>query len=135
MIICKPVAVIIKDRKYLIGRDSGEDFFKNIGGRTKDDELEFDCLKRNLESEIGVKLTKEPELIFDFPPTPAAGDPGDTVVLKGYLIKDVLVSNFVFNGDVAEVAWIDSMNVEEFSVTPQIKELIIPKLKELGLIE
>lgn len=134
MTMTKPVAVILKDEKYLVARDKGENFFKNVGGRIHDDETEIECLKRNLQSEIGISLITDPELIFEFPPTPAVGDPGDVVILKGYLIEEA-PSEFVPQGDIEELAWVDSLNAQDFKITPQIKELIIPKLVELELIQ
>ncbi len=133
MIITKLVAVIVNDGKYLVARDKNEDFFKNVGGRIQSGESETDCLKRNLQLDIGVSLTEEPELLFEFSPTPAVGDPGHEVVLKGYLVKDV-VQDFTLNGDVEEIAWVNSQNAHQYKLTPQILDLILPKLTESGLI-
>lgn len=134
MDIIKIVGVIIKDGKYLVARDSGEDFFKNVGGRVEGDETDIDCLKRHLEKELGFKIDKKPELVFDFPPTPAEGDPGKSVVLRGYLISQDEEFNPVLSGDVGELAWIDADNKDSYKLTPQIKDLILPKLKGLKYI-
>lgn len=134
MNIIKPIGVFIQDRSYLITRDHDENFFKNVGGRMQEDETEFDCLKRTLKTDLDYVLDTTPELIFDFPPTPAQGDPGDTVTLLGYLISKDTDVQMTASGNVDGLVWVNTQNAHEFTLTPQITELILPKLKELGLI-
>lgn len=134
MDIVKIIGVFIQDGKYLVARDGNEDFFKNVGGRVEGDEADIACLKRQLGKEIGYVFTRAPELLFDFPPTSAKGDPGKNVVLRGYLMSKDESLQFVLKGDVAELAWVNTENQNEYKMTPQIPQLILPKLKELGLI-
>lgn len=135
MNIIKPIGVIIRDKKYLVARDSDEDFFKNVGGRMRKNETELECLKRTLASDVGYTMHNTPELIFDFPPTPAQGDPGDFVILRGYLIEIGEKVSVAPHGDVSELAWINTKNQNAYKLTPQIIELILPRLHELGLID
>jgi hypothetical protein len=135
MNIIKPVGVFIQNKKCLVARDADEDFFKNVGGRVLEDETELESLKRTLATDLGFALTIEPERIFDFPPTPAQGDPGDFVVLRGYLISVDENLTLTPQGKLGELAWVHTDTQSDFKLTPQIKELILPKLKELGLIE
>ena len=135
MNIIKIVGVIIKDGQYLVARDKDEDFFKNVGGRKSSEETDLECLKRELFEEINFELKEDSELIFDLPPTPALGDLGQNVVLRGYLVsknKNIIIMP---KGNTAELAWIDTNNKKNYKLTPQITDLIIPKLCELGFIK
>jgi ADP-ribose pyrophosphatase YjhB (NUDIX family) len=135
MEIIKPVAVFIKDRQFLVARDTIESFFKNVGGRVEDGESDIDCLRRVLKTEWNYELVEEPELLFVLPATPAVGNPGDTVVLRAYLIEKDATETPIPTGDVAESLWVDSKNAQRYQFTPQINDLIIPKLFDLGLID
>ena len=138
MDIVKIVGVIIRDRKYLVARDTDESFFKNVGGKLIEGETDLDCLKRELKSELGLTIEEEPEKAFELPPTPAVGDPGLNVVIRGYVVPlsaKVESASISPAGDVAELAWVNSLNLSEHELTPQITDLIIPKLKEQGLID
>ncbi len=135
MEILKPVGVIIRDRKYLVARDAEETFFKNVGGRVVAGESDIDALRRHLKTELGIMLDTEPDVLFDLAPTPAAGDPGDTVVLRGYEVSIEQPIEFTLGGNTAELAWVNSQTVSDYAVTPQIKDTIIPVLAELNLID
>ncbi len=135
MDITKIVGVIIKDRKCLVARDADEDFFKNVGGKIQGNETDTECLKRELAKEIGFEIVEAPLFVFEFPPTPAQGDPGKSVILRCYLVskeKDVKVMP---TGETGELAWVNTKNKGDYKLTPQITQLVLPKLKELGLIE
>jgi 8-oxo-dGTP diphosphatase len=135
MDILKIIGVFLKDRKYLIARDKGESFFKNVGGRVLEAETDTDCLKRNILSELGIELADlDPKFLFEFPPTPAQGDSGKNVILKGYLIGD-LNQEPNLSGDVEELAWVNTENQMNYALAPQIPSLILPKLKELNLVD
>lgn len=135
MTIIKPVAVFIKNRSYLVAKDHGEGFFKSVGGRVNDNETEAEALRRVLLEDYGYTLDSNPELIFDLPPTPAVGDPDDVVVLRGYLIAGDESDEINPRGDVKEVEWVNSETVSEVNVTGQIKDLILPELQKLNLID
>ncbi len=135
MNIIKIVGVFIKDRKYLVSRDTDEDFFKNVGGKPKENESEEDCLKRELLDNLKYKVTKKPEIIFSLPPTPALGDKGKFVVLHFYLVskeENILLSP---SQNTAELAWVNTKNKGNYKLTPQISDLVIPKLHDLGFID
>lgn len=134
MLIIKPIGVCIYNRSFLVARDHNENFFKNVGGRVRDGESEIAALTRSLTADFAFELTTKPECIFELPPTPAVGDPGDEVVLKGYVVS-AEQSTFIPQGDVAEVVWVNAQTVQEVPVTGQIRDLIIPKLQELDLID
>ena len=62
---------------------------------------------RHLLEDYGYALDHEPALIFNLPPTPAAGDPGSEVVLRGYLIsKDT--PSLEIKDNVREIAWVNT---------------------------
>ena len=57
------------------------------------------------------------------------------MILRGYLIaidKNIPVE---YTHEVAEIAWVNMQNYTDYLLTPQIVDLILPKLKEFDLID
>ena len=125
-IINKIGAVIIKDKKILVGKKKGK--FILPGGKIKLGESDEDCLRRELMEEFGVGLVsfKYLETFED----DAALDPGMKVRIKAYLTeinKEPLAS-----GEIEKAEFVESKtNVKLGSI---LSKFLIPRLVELKLI-
>ncbi len=126
--IVKYAAVFIKDKRFLVVRQKGEDFWKNVGGKIENDETPEECLKREVKEELAVDLITTPEFYYSLPTTKAVSDPN--VTLDIHLYRCETNQNPTPSQEIEELHWLTK---EEFQaniipLTSQIKEYIVPKL-------
>lgn len=126
--IIKYVAVFIKNKKFLIVRQKGEDFWKNVGGRIEENETPEECLTREVKEELGIDLTENPKFYFSLPTTKAVSDP--TISLDMHLYLCELKGEPIPNSEIEELHWISKEEFEnnKLELTSQIKEYIAPRL-------
>jgi ADP-ribose pyrophosphatase YjhB (NUDIX family) len=135
-IIKKYAAVIIDNSgRYLIAKDKDESFWKNVGGQAEQNESPEDCLKREIKSELDCEVIGEPEYYFSCPITPRASHPDLKVEI--ILYKAQIAGTPTPSGETGEIHWLTKSEFLEnkFEVTQQLKDFIIPKLIEDGLLK
>ena len=118
-------ALIVEDNKLLLVNGKGRKEFWTPGGKIEENETEEDCLKRELEEELGVQLVS-----YKF--------------YKEYLRKsfyhDYMLKNRMHlvsikgkpkpNSEIAQLHWLSKKEFEEhrLSIVPVINEEVIPDL-------
>jgi ADP-ribose pyrophosphatase YjhB (NUDIX family) len=133
--VIKDVPVITKDKKFLIVREEGQDFWKNVGGTRKKGEVPNKCLTRELKEEMNVEIVGKPKFYYQLPITYTVTEPKKSL--------DIYLYNIEYKGElkpsseIVEMKWIGSKDVEkgDLNLAYQITDYIIPKLVEDGRIE
>jgi 8-oxo-dGTP pyrophosphatase MutT (NUDIX family) len=129
----KVCAIILKDKKFLMVRNVGRDIYTSPGGKIEENETRRECLKRELEEELGVS-TKNIKFFADF--EDKAIFHGNIPLKLSFFIADVDGPIEIKDSELEELRWINSnYENENVKVTKSIRTLIVPKLLEEGLIE
>lgn len=119
----------IKNKKILMVREEDKDFFVLPGGRLEPNESEDDALKRELEEELGVKVSDYK--FFDKFQLQGRAE-GERINFTVYTIDSL--DSFSAQNDIAETAWVDSEFESKGIKIGAITKVLIPKLKEKNLI-
>jgi 8-oxo-dGTP pyrophosphatase MutT (NUDIX family) len=134
--IIKYAAVIINpENQYLIVRDSDQTHWKNVGGQPLEGETPEECLRREVQEELSVKVMGTPEYYFSCPITPTVSDPTRTVQIILYRVA--IEGEPKPSSEIGEIHWLSKEEFfgKKFNLTPQIEELIVPRLVADGVIE
>lgn len=132
--IHKAAGVLIQDRKFLITRSKGKSFFIAPGGKLEPGESVVDALRRELQEEL--QITVEAADLKELG-TYYALAAGHT---DKYLQMDVLIvgkwsGEITPAAEVEEVMWIGSQLPEGIELGSIFLHDVLPKLKELDLID
>lgn len=131
--IHKAGAVIIRDRKVLVGRARGSDAFYVPGGKLEPGESAVEALIRELHEEQGIVVRAEDVRLLGEYDSVVAERP-DTDIHMDVFIVDVYEGKLSPSAEIEENRWVDSSD----TTTPQgsifIHE-VIPRLVADGLID
>jgi len=132
--IHKAAGVLIKDRKFLITRSLGKSFFIAPGGKLEKGESPENALIRELHEELNINVAVSDLVPFGTFFAPAAGHE------DSYLQMDVFMVNnwqgeIIPSSEVEEVKWIDSQLAPGIELGSIFHHDVLPKLKEMGLID
>ena len=132
--IHKAAGVLIKDKKLLITRTRGKDFFIAPGGKLEPGETVKESLKRELQEELTIDVdTSTLEDLGTFYALAAGHD-------DKYLQMDVFIvthweGEIVPAAEVEEVLWINSTVPDTIKLGSIFHHDVLPMLKEKGLID
>lgn len=123
----KIAAVIIEDRKFVVVRDKGSNIYKMPGGKIDGKESDFECLKRELMEELKIIPLNSDFILTSIGKTAS----GQEIRIDFHLVK--YKGRIKPSSEVEEFLLIDS----KFSgnLIKNVREELIPKLLELGLID
>lgn len=126
--IIKIAGVVIRDGKLLITKPFDKDVFISLGGTLEDGESELECLLREIEEEIGVKITNTPKFFFRSPIEEAVGKPGMTVQISLYLIE--IEGEPIASNEIETIHWIskDEFESKRFKLGSVLERYTIPML-------
>jgi 8-oxo-dGTP pyrophosphatase MutT (NUDIX family) len=132
--IIKYAGVIIKDKKFLVVREKGENVWKNVGGKLEENETPEECLQREIKEELGIELKDTPQFYFSLPTTQAVSDP--TISLDIHLYRCLCDQEPTPCGEITELHWLSKEEFEkkEVDLAYQIQDFIVPRLIEDNII-
>lgn len=130
----KAGAILLSDRKILLCRSRGKEFFVAPGGKVEQGETPIQALRRELQEELS--LAVDEGYIKDFSTfyAPAAENE------KNMLRMDVfMVENWQGNprpsSEIEEIAWVGSEEAKTMKIGSIFSHEVIPRLKNRGILE
>ncbi len=131
--IYKSAGILIHNKKLLVERSKGKEFFISPGGSVEKNETPEQALIRELSEEFDiVVLEKDLKQFGEFSAT-AVNNPGETVHMKVFVVSS-WVGEPSPNSEVEEIAWISSKIPDGMKVGSIFEHEVIPRLKIQKLI-
>ncbi len=132
--IHKAAGVLLKDRKFLITRTRGKEFFIAPGGRLEAGESVTDALIRELKEELSIDTKAEDFEVLGTFYAPAAGAEDKYLQSDVFIVKH-WAGEIIPAAEVEEVKWIDSNMPEGLVLGSIFLHDVLPALKERNLID
>ncbi|HSW37615.1 MAG TPA: NUDIX domain-containing protein [Candidatus Saccharimonadales bacterium] len=132
--IYKAAGIIIRDRKLLVEKSVGKDFFISPGGSIEPGETPKQALVRELKEEFDIKVSEKDLEFFGVFEAEAANHPGQKVKMEAFRVKNYK-GEPVPSSEVEHIAWIDTKPPKGMKVGSIFEHQIMPKLKEEDLID
>jgi mutator protein MutT len=132
--IHKASGIIIVDRKVLVERSVGKDYFIHPGGKIEPGETPKQAVIRELEEEFRITVREEDLEAFDKNSAPAANSPEVNVHMEVFLVKK-WEGEITPASEVEEIRWINSHIPGDIQVGSIMEHETIPKLKAQNLID
>ncbi len=132
--IYKASGIIIRDRKVLVSRSVGKDFFIHLGGRIEVGETAKQALIRELKEEIRIDVNENDLELFDRSSAPAANSPEVDVHMEVFLVKQ-WQGEITPDNEIEEILWLTSDVPKDIKVGSIMEHETIPKLKAQNLID
>jgi len=132
--IRKAGGILIKERRLLVERSQGKDFFISPGGSIENNETSKRCLVRELKEEFGVIVLEEDLEEFGTFSARAAGQEGKVLWMDVFVVNS-WQGEPMPNSEVEEMLWISSKIPSDIKVGSIFEHEVIPRLKEKGLID
>ncbi len=134
MDIHKAAGIIIRDKKLLVERSKGKDFFISPGGSIEEGETAKQALVRELREEFKIIVDQENLKEFGIFSAPAVGQEERQVVIEVFIV-DSFEGEPIPDSEVEEIAWIASNIPEGMKVGSIFEHNVIPALVKLNLID
>jgi 8-oxo-dGTP diphosphatase len=132
--IHKAAGVLIRDKKFLITRTHGKDFFIAPGGKVEAGETVVEALQRELQEELGISVTESDLKEFGTFYAPAAGSEDKLLQMDVFLVEK-WEGEIAPASEVEEMLWINSTLPEGIKLGSIFQHDVLPKLKEQNLID
>lgn len=132
--IYKASGIIIRDRKVLVEKSYGKEYFIHPGGKLEAGETAKQALVRELNEEFQISVEEADLVPFDQNTAAAANSPEDTVHMEVFLVskwKGALKPAH----EVEEIRWLTSKIPPDLKVGSIMKSQTIPKLVAQQLID
>lgn len=132
--IHKAGGILIKDRKFLVERSKGKDFFIAPGGSIEPGETPKQALVRELREEFQVQVTESNLEEFGIFYAQAAGQEDKYLQMDVFIVK-VWSGEVTPDNEVEEILWIDLNPPKNIKLGSIFEHEVLPKLKALDLID
>ena len=132
--IHKAAGVLIKERKILVEKSVGKDFFIAPGGSVEDDEAVPQALVRELLEEFRIEVNESDLEYLDTFYAEAAGRPGEHLRMDVYMVN-YWTGEPTPDHEVDVIEWIASANPKGLQIGSIFEHDVIPLLVEKGLID
>ena len=133
-LILKSAGVIIRDRRLLVERSRGKDFFVSPGGKVEEGETAKQTLTRELKEEFNIGVKEEDLTEFGSFEADAVGKDNVKIKMDVFIVK-LWDGEPTPSSEVEEIRWIKSSNSEGLKLGSIFEHDVIPKLKEADLID
>lgn len=132
--IQKAGGILIRDRRFLVERSKGKEFFIAPGGKIEEGESPQQALVRELKEEFSIIVQESDLKEFGIFEANAAGQ--EHRKLKMYVfILEKWDGEPTASSEVEEIAWINSTITQNMKVGSIFEHEVMPRLKKGGLIE
>ncbi len=131
--IHKAGGVLLNDRKFLVTRTKGKDFFIAPGGRLEFGEDTRSALIRELREELTIDIEAQELKYFGTFYAPAVGQE-DKYLQMDVLIVPAWEGEITPSAEVEEIRWIDSESAKSIQLGSIFEHDVLPRLKEQGFI-
>jgi 8-oxo-dGTP diphosphatase len=132
--IYKAAGILIKDRKTVVERSMGKPSFVQPGGRIEPGETAAEALVRELKEEFGIDVDEADLEPFGTFTAQAANHPGQQVHMQVFMVKKWR-GDIRPESEVEELLWVDSNLPEGVEIGSIFVHDIIPRLKQLDLVD
>ncbi len=132
--IHKASGIIIVDRKVLVERSVGKEYFIHPGGKIEPGETPKQAVIRELKEEFQIDVQEQDLEEFDKNTAPAANSPEVNVYMDVFLVKK-WQGKIEPDSEVEEIRWLTSSVPKDIKVGSIMEHETIPKLKASNLID
>ncbi len=132
--IHKAGAIIVRDRKLLLTRAKGKEFFIAPGGKLEKNETPIQCLKRELMEEIDISFEDSDIEEFGTFYAPAVYDKTKNLRMDVFLVKN-WQGEIEPSNEVEEIIWINSKISPNIKIGSIFEHEVVPRLKSLDMID
>lgn len=132
--IYKASGIIIIDRKVLVARSFGKEYFVHPGGKLEPGETPKQAAVRELKEEFKIDVAEEDLEPFDKNSAPAANSPELTVHMDVFIVKK-WQGDIVPDNEIEEIRWLTSDVPTDIKIGSIMEHETLPKLKAEGLID
>ncbi len=132
----KAAGILIRDRKLLVVRQKGRDYFISPGGKPNGQESLEETLLRELREETGLIVQVRDLEHFGTFYAPAESYPDNMLEMSVYLVKKWAGELRTNNEDqVEEQRWITSADLRQIRLGSIFEHEVIPRLIKMKLID
>ena len=132
--IYKSAGIIIVDRKLLVEKSLGKSFYISPGGSIELGETPKQALVRELNEEFTIDVNEVDLQPFGVFFAQAANDQKLIVKMEVFMVNKWL-GKISASHEVEFIDWVDSKNTNNLPLGSIFEKEVIPKLKELNLID
>ena len=132
--IYKASGIIIVNRKVLVERSKGKEYFIHPGGKIEPGETAKQAVVRELKEEFQLDIREEDLEPFDHNTAPAAHSPEVNVHMDVFIVKKWR-GTITPDNEVEETRWLTSNVPQDIKVGSIMEHETIPKLKAEGFID
>jgi 8-oxo-dGTP pyrophosphatase MutT (NUDIX family) len=127
------LAIILKNKKWLLVRNKGRTIWTSPGGHIDNGETPEESLKRELKEELNFSPSKIKFYTTLKVPTPIEKD---TTVELNFFLANTDKDFKIKDSEIEEIMWINSKyKGEKGELIDNLRDLVRPKLLQDGLIE
>lgn len=129
----KAGGLMINERKLLVVRSIGKDFFATLGGKIESNETPQEALSREISEEVGVRIDANSLVPF-----------GTFYAIAGGSTKRLRMDIFRIGSwqnrpsaraEIEELRWVNSADIGQVAMASILEHEIIPRLKAEDVID
>lgn len=132
--IYKAAGIIIKDRKLLVDKSFGKDFYVSPGGKIETGETPIQALIRELNEEVSIVVNEKDIKVFGTFFAQSVNNTQLTLKMDVFLINS-WQGEIAPSHEIESIAWVTSENSDQLPLGSVFEKDVIPKLKSLNLID
>ena len=132
--IHKAGGILIKDRKFLVGRSKGKTYFVAPGGKLELGEISEQALIRELKEELTIEIVLQDLEKFGTFYALAAEQENKYLQMDVFLVSQ-WSGDIQPSGEIEEIMWIDSSVPDETQLGSIFRHEVLPRLKQDDLID
>jgi 8-oxo-dGTP diphosphatase len=132
--IKKAAGILIQDHKLLVTRSKNKTIFVAPGGKLEAGESNEEALVRELEEELGITVGEEDFKHFGTFEAPAAGQEDKMVEMRVFTVEK-WHGELTASSEIEEIRWVTSRPESGTELGSIFEHEVIPRLKQLDLID